>query len=433
MNYELKVVIWGLGRIGKNLIDILGVENIAAIIESDTEKLAQGNYLGIPIIDFDIYVSLYNDAYIVITPMKYQEIESELRQNGIKKFFTFNRCKVKSAVLLEITKDKFIVENKINIDKRIFVCGEDFSAIYIFLYLKRKDIAVRYVNFSARREKILTELVYDGIIDGYFECFPDESDVYVIATDREKSSFEHRKCSILDYNELNKNVYSRWQEELRKFKNLYNHGERVFIVATGPSLQIADVEKLRDNCEITMSINYIYRLFDETDWRPDYYVISDGTMMREYEKASIYIKNFDDVIKFFSDSYLEFWENSVDDTYYGYSVEYNSEGIRFSSDCSETVYSGKTVIYICLQIAVYMGFKEIYLLGCDFDYTSGNGSHFYTDQNYIVDFDYEFVQKAYLEARKYAEQHGIKIYNATRGGKLEVFERRDFDKLLFKH
>ena len=37
---------------------------------------------------------------------------------------------------------------------------------------------------------------------------------------------------------------------------------------------------------------------------------------------------------------------------------------------------------------------------------------------------------AYQAAREYADRHGIKIYNATRGGKLEVFERVDFDSLF---
>ena len=37
---------------------------------------------------------------------------------------------------------------------------------------------------------------------------------------------------------------------------------------------------------------------------------------------------------------------------------------------------------------------------------------------------------AYKSAKKYADSHGIRIYNATRGGKLEVFERIDFDSLF---
>ena len=37
---------------------------------------------------------------------------------------------------------------------------------------------------------------------------------------------------------------------------------------------------------------------------------------------------------------------------------------------------------------------------------------------------------AYEAARKYADAHGIKIYNATRGGCLEAFPRVDFDSLF---
>ena len=33
------------------------------------------------------------------------------------------------------------------------------------------------------------------------------------------------------------------------------------------------------------------------------------------------------------------------------------------------------------------------------------------------------MNKSYAAARKYADHSGIKIYNATRGGHLEVFER----------
>ena len=34
------------------------------------------------------------------------------------------------------------------------------------------------------------------------------------------------------------------------------------------------------------------------------------------------------------------------------------------------------------------------------------------------------------EFQKYASKHNIKIYNATRGGKLEVFPRRNFDECI---
>jgi len=50
-------------------------------------------------------------------------------------------------------------------------------------------------------------------------------------------------------------------------------------------------------------------------------------------------------------------------------------------------------------------------------------------QEYIQTSDY-YVERAYKTAKKYADRHGVKIYNATRGGNLEVFERVDFDTLF---
>jgi len=35
-----------------------------------------------------------------------------------------------------------------------------------------------------------------------------------------------------------------------------------------------------------------------------------------------------------------------------------------------------------------------------------------------------------MNSRKYAEEKGIQIYNATRGGKLEIFNRVNLDELF---
>ena len=37
---------------------------------------------------------------------------------------------------------------------------------------------------------------------------------------------------------------------------------------------------------------------------------------------------------------------------------------------------------------------------------------------------------AYARAREVCDRQGVKIYNATRGGKLEIVERADLDKIL---
>jgi hypothetical protein len=117
----------------------------------------------------------------------------------------------------------------------------------------------------------------------------------------------------------------------------------------------------------------------------------------------------------------------------------------FSEDASNALGEGYTVTYNAIQIAVYMGFKEIYLLGVDHSYAvnlkadntvekkeTKSYSDILSDGIDKVDnlprIDYSTL--AYTAAEKYAREHDIKIYNATRGGALEIFPRVDFDSLF---
>ena len=95
-----------------------------------------------------------------------------------------------------------------------------------------------------------------------------------------------------------------------------------------------------------------------------------------------------------------------------------------------------------------MGFKEIYLLGVDHNYTVtineegetivDKSAKDYFCENYdtdikdIVVHDMGQNTRAYRKAKHYCDNNGINIYNATRGGKLEVFPRVNFDDITAK-
>jgi hypothetical protein len=105
-----------------------------------------------------------------------------------------------------------------------------------------------------------------------------------------------------------------------------------------------------------------------------------------------------------------------------------------------------------LQWAAYMGIKEIYLLGVDNSFSktvnclttpfeqriykiSGNDKdHFCND--YIQEGDtaimpdVDMISHAFEKAEQYSREHGFRIYNASRGGKVESFERVNFDDLI---
>ena len=92
-----------------------------------------------------------------------------------------------------------------------------------------------------------------------------------------------------------------------------------------------------------------------------------------------------------------------------------------------------------------MGFNEIYLIGMDHEFkiaVRSNGSlmlnnnifnHFdkkYIDTKATTVQLIDWINAAYESAEKYSRENGFRIFNATRGGKLEIFERVDFDKLF---
>jgi hypothetical protein len=96
-----------------------------------------------------------------------------------------------------------------------------------------------------------------------------------------------------------------------------------------------------------------------------------------------------------------------------------------------------------IQLLAYMGIHEIYIIGCDNSYAREikkdgsiqthnvasyfKGSNAKDMANAAATWE---MNIAYEYARKYADSHNIKIFNATRGGHLEAFERVDFDGLF---
>jgi hypothetical protein len=220
-------------------------------------------------------------------------------------------------------------------------------------------------------------------------------------------------------------------EKLKSIKNKHR-GERCFIVATGPSLTIEDLEKLKN--EITFSMNSICLAFDETDWRPTYYGIQD---MGVFNKLERYIEELDIEGKFIADVISKHKTISGDHYIYplnllNHTVFHKKYHTKFSSNAFAVVYDGYSITYSLIQIAVYMGFKEIYLIGTDCNYLSNMNHHFkdydHVDPSFLLAGDK--MISAYKAAKRYADQHNIKIYNATRGGMLEMFERVDLDALL---
>lgn len=222
-------------------------------------------------------------------------------------------------------------------------------------------------------------------------------------------------------------------------------GQRCFIVGNGPSLQAEDLELIKN--EVTFGSNQCYLMFNKTNWRPTYYSIADPLMLKRlYQDIRV---NISSPIFYVCNSVLEMSEFQLTNAYYywlNYNVDWNPnyDAMPLFSENPSLTYWGASVTYDIFQLAVYMGFKEIYLLGIDYSYgvSVNKRGEVQFDSNQIHDhFTTEYVKPTFLaetdtilasyeKARQVCEEKGIKVYNTTRGGKLEVFERMDFDSLF---
>lgn len=218
---------------------------------------------------------------------------------------------------------------------------------------------------------------------------------------------------------------------LKKYKNIHK-GERCFIIATGPSLTKEDILKLKN--EITFSMNSICLLFDEIDWKPTYYGIQD-IYVYEKLKSIIYNSNMKNI--FISDficrkhkpkkEWIQFPLNLLDHAY-----GYKKIRTKFSDDPYHVVYDGFTITYSIMQIAAFMGFNKIYLLGADTNYEDGKAHHIKEHGSLDSTFRTagERMIYAYKIAKNYFDNKKIEVYNATRGGKLELFPRVELDRIV---
>ncbi len=253
--------------------------------------------------------------------------------------------------------------------------------------------------------------------------------------------------------------WRKYTEKIKKYKDKYK-GKRCFIIGNGPSLKLEDLEKLKD--EITFACNSIYALFEHTSWRPDYYCVWDEYSCKEMMSKKEDMERFlSDCKAFFTSIMCEgFQYRDCQDMENLFFVKADTKqdlktGLPlFSEACDKQVYTSGTVAYMMLQLAVYMGFSEIYLLGIDCSYAierhrdgsiTRNKTNNYNDLIQIetskemavledagIYPEVDMMINGYKAAKQYTDLHRIKICNATRGGKLDVFERIDPNTLMDK-
>jgi hypothetical protein len=226
------------------------------------------------------------------------------------------------------------------------------------------------------------------------------------------------------------------KKEILKFKDIHK-GERCFIVANGPSLKQTDLSLLKD--EYTIGMNRIYLLEEVNGFIPSYLVVADiEIQLNQFRDEYNQVK----VPKFFP------WEvrNKFDhfNTYF-YKMKYKTD---FSPNFTGLIGAAKSVTVVCIQLAYFMGFQEVILIGKDHSYnhkqqgvpgtrlkSDGNENNHFIKGYYKPGMKWSipnYIEEeiSYQFARDYFEKNNRKILDATINGKLTVFEKIDYYSLF---
>lgn len=230
--------------------------------------------------------------------------------------------------------------------------------------------------------------------------------------------------------------WSRNQKRLETYRDVHQ-GERCFIIGNGPSLRQTDLSKLRH--EFTFGLNRIYLLFPELGF-PTSYLVSVNELVLEQCAEEIAALNIPKFLtwrarRWFADSPLTYF---LDTDYTGPE--------NFSGDATGRLFEGYTVTYVALQLAFYMGFHEVILVGVDHNFVTrgpanqtvisegDDPNHFFP--NYFGKGfrwqlpDLEGSERAYRLAKEAYEAAGRRVVDATVGGRLTIFPKVDYRSLF---
>ena len=150
--------------------------------------------------------------------------------------------------------------------------------------------------------------------------------------------------------------------KLARFHNLYL-GQRCFVVGNGPSLRADDLSTLHEHGEITFAFNRIFQIFDRTPWRPTYFLSQDNLAL---STSAAEMSEIPAKAKFIPIEAKWYQGVTIEGATYFHLVPNNERDYHlFSNDIPSRIYNSTTVAYTAIQLAVWMGFKEIYLIGTD--------------------------------------------------------------------
>jgi|GEM_PF-501679 hypothetical protein len=238
-------------------------------------------------------------------------------------------------------------------------------------------------------------------------------------------------------------------------------GERCFILGTGPSINKQDLSPLTN--ETCIGLNSFHLHKDYSLLKPSYHLLTSavGHNLSE-KKLNIWFdqveKNIPHKTTIFCihQDYSYIKKHSLlskYNTHYFGPTKKTSKMLTDKIDATKEISQAFDILVTALDLAIYMGFKSIYVIGADHHYffpkfveSKNPPPSYFFDINNTAHDVYEpkrkFTKKhaefittlwqQYYAIKRYAHQQQINIYNATPNSHLDVFPFVNFEDLFVK-
>ncbi|WP_207912340.1 exo-alpha-sialidase [Pseudobacteriovorax antillogorgiicola] len=201
---------------------------------------------------------------------------------------------------------------------------------------------------------------------------------------------------------------SMQRQGIARFKQIHQ-GKSLFIIASGPSIQDLDLSRL--DRRMTMGLNRSFLKYPNSY----YHCMFDQRLFDQYQDQ-------------LQDHRCLF---TLEGRPWGVQME-NRGAEGFSDDLSQGIYTGYTISYFALQLAIYMGFNQIFFLGLDLQNTSQKTHFFGFDYHSANHNNTEFPKMitSFEKAAQYLKDKPVKVYNCSLQSQLHVFEKISFDEAM---
>ncbi len=249
-------------------------------------------------------------------------------------------------------------------------------------------------------------------------------------------------------------VIRRRMKDNKVLKNSHT-GEECFILGTGPSLKNVDFSRLSDR--FVFSVNLLYKNPNFRLLNSNIHVFADSAFFKD--DISDVVNNdlekhiLDNGTMLFLPVYVEGFikkYNLVNRVNIYAPIKHYSTDYHDKINITGSMTDFGTVVFQCIQIAIYMGFKTIYLLGCDCTgiqkvLPSTEDTYCYKVDSYAKtvfkhsnNFDdveslfnaWTTIFGQYKTMELYTRNIGVKIYNLSNPTILDSIERKDINDVL---